>query len=358
MKGYLSTNLIRAFRFALFYSSIFLYTIVFNNPTGWALFFFLTFLLLADLILLAPSLKKIQVHSSEHTLYEVNRQHKLKLEIFRYRPTLLRIPMLTITLAENVSVQKQVLPLYSGQSKQLVFDWKPTKRGVFEQLPLVLVGSDVFQLFSKKKTLFVTGPFVILPMLQLDLAEQVYQHLLAASPNFTAPFGDQTFTVRNFRKYNTGDPLNSVDWKQSGKRNELIIKEFEHETKTNTHFLFYGLPDEKFEELLSLYYSLIHLVEKRLSFEETILATMPDSTSKEIQLALMTPLRKECPLPTFSNKKLVIFAPKKTEYLDMQLTSLQKKNDIFLFTFEDEMICLHWKDQVTVIKKGGPILEK
>ncbi|MFD1901859.1 DUF58 domain-containing protein [Enterococcus termitis] len=42
--------------------------------------------------------------------------------------------------------------------------------------------------------------------------------------------------IRNFRPYQKGDALHSIDWKQTGKRNELIVKEYEHESESDTHF--------------------------------------------------------------------------------------------------------------------------
>lgn len=358
MKRYMITNLIRTLGISIFYVAVFMYTIIFNTSTGWLFFFFLTFLLLFDFLTMIPSLRKIQIRLIESIIYEANRPNNIKLEMFRYRPTLLRLPMLMINLKNNSFVKKQYVTLYSGQKKELTFEWTPTQRGIFHQLSFVLTGSDLFRLFSKQSELALSGPIVIMPTLQLDLAEQIYQQLLKSMPNFIFPLGNQTFSIRNFRKYQVGDSLNSVDWKQSGKRNELIIKEYEHEAEAETHFVFYGLSHKNFEELLSIYYSFIRLVETKRTLRQTILAEIPDSTPKEYTLATASPLAKECRLPAFSNKKLVVFAPSKTTQLSEQLNDLKKRNDIYLITFLDGALCLQREDQVSAIHKGGPILEK
>ena len=353
MKRYRLNNLIRTLSISIFYIIVFLYTIIFNTATGWLFFFFLTFLLLWNFLTMIPSLKKIQIQLSESTIYEANRPNNIKLEIFRYRPTLLRIPILTISLKNNLFAEKQYLSLYSGQKNELTIIWNPVQRGVFRQLSFVLSSSDLFRLFSKQSELVLTGPFVIMPTLQLDVAKQIYQQLLKSMPYFISPLGNRTFSIRNFRKYQVGDSLNSVDWKQSGKRNELIIKEYEHETQAETHFVFYGSSHENFEELLSIYYSFIYLAETKSAFQQTVLAEIPDSTPNDYTLAVATPLIKECPIPFFSHKKLVIFAPIQTNYLSEQLNGLKKKNDIVLITFIDGRLCLQRDDQVSVIHEGG-----
>lgn len=353
MRRYLASNLIRAISVTIFYTAIFLYTIIFNTPTGWLLFFFLIVLLLLDLLTLLPSLKKIRVQLTERTTFEVNQLNEIHLDIFRYQPALLRIPLLRIFLKENSSVNEQYLALYSGKKRALVFSLKPTQRGLFNELPVVLVSSDALGVFSKQHTLALAGPFLILPKLQLDLAEALYQQLVTSQSDFFTPYGNKTFSIRNFRKYQVGDSFSLVDWKQSGKRNELIVKEYEHETQADSHFIFYGVAHKNFEELLSIYYSFVCLVEKKLRFQQTLLVESPNSISKEQIMAAAMPLTKEQDLPNFSNKKLVIFAPVKTNQLTEQLEYLKKNNALFLITIDDGKLRLDWQDQVTIIDKGG-----
>ena len=357
MKRYLINNLIRAIGIALFYTAVFLYAIIFNNPTGWLLFFFLLFLLLLDIFTLLPSLKKIKVQSIEKTIYRVDQSSNIQVELFRYRPTLLPIPTLMIFLSENSATNNHYLGLYSGQRKDLTFEWRPSQRGIFQELSFVLVSTDLFRLFSKQYVVKATGPFVVMPTLQIDVAEQLYHQLVSSMVNFTTPFGNQTFSIRSFRNYQVGDPFNLVDWKLSGKRNELIVKEYEHEAETETYFVFYGLAHEKFEELVSIYYSFIHFVEHKLSFQQTILADIPDAALKEFTMATVAPLSQECALPSYSNKKLVIFTPCKTPQLAEQLNHLEKTNELCLITFEEGALAFLWKDQISSLHKGGPIFE-
>ncbi|MEI5990960.1 hypothetical protein A5881_002465 [Enterococcus termitis] len=358
MKRYKSNNLIRMIGILTFYIVTFLYTIIFNNSTGWLLFFFLTFLLLLDLATLLPSLKKIQIQSTERSIYRVDQSSSIQIEVFRYRPTLWPIPTLMIFFSPNSSTNTHYLALYSGQKQELIFEWSPSQRGIFQELAVDFVSTDLFRLFSKRIRTTAKGPFVVMPALQLHLAEQVYQQLLNLSSDLASPFGNQTFSIRNFRSYQIGDSFHLVDWKQSGKRNELIVKEYEHESETDTHFVFYGFAHEKFEEVLSIYYSFIQLVENKLSFQQTIIADFPSDTPREMILASATPLSEVDDLPVWTNKNIVIFAPHKTEHLMEQLYALTRNNNVFLISFEGEALSLYWKDHVQVINKGGHILEK
>lgn len=358
MKQYKLNNLIRATGVFVFYMLIFLYTIIFNNSTGWLLFFFLTFLLLFDILTLLPALKNIQIQTLEHSIYRVGQTSNIKVEVFRYRPTVWPISTLIVFFGATPLASKHYLALYSGQKKELSFEWAPSKRGIFQGLSFVLVSTDLFRLFSKQFRVTATGPFVVMPTLQLGVAEQLYQQLMNISSELATPFGNQTFSIRNFRSYQIGDSFNLVDWKQSGKRNELIVKEYEHESETETHILFYGFAHEKFEAILSVYYSFIHLVENKLAFQQTIVADIPHTTPNELTLAAAAPLTEMRDLPTFANKNIVLFAPHKTDQLIEQLEDLTRNNNVFLITFEDTALSLHWKDQVMLIDEGGHNLEK
>lgn len=358
MKKNKLNNLIAGLFVVLFYIAVFLYAIIFNNATGWSLFFFLTLLLLFDVLTLIPALKNVQLHSIGNTFYEVGQQHTLELEVFRYRPALLLIPLLLIVFKQPPSTRKQSLAFYSGQPKKLVFEWEPLQRGIFEELPFILTSYDLFLTFSKQSELVVTGPFVVLPRLQTSLAEQLYQQLLKADPALSNAFGYQTFSIRNFREYQIGDSLNLVDWKQSGKRNEWIVKEYDYEVKNELQLLFCGLPHKNFEALLSVYYSFVLLLEHKLDFRQTILADYPSTTLKEHLLAAVTPLSTEPILPAFTHKKLVVFVPSRTSCLEEQLRDLKRNNDLFLITFNADELCLYWKNQRYTLDKGGLLLER
>ncbi|MFD2308074.1 DUF58 domain-containing protein [Enterococcus termitis] len=342
----------------LFFIGVFLYAVVFNNSTGWLLFFFLSFLFLFDLLTLIPSTKKIELRLTESAVYTAFEQSRIVCELFRYRPTLLPIPRLLIVPIGNSSLEQQSFYLYTGQKKEVSFQWTPAQRGFFQELPFVFISSDWLDLFTKQTTINLRGPFIVQPVIQQEISEKLYEQLLIFQPNLALAFGTQTFLIRNFRPYQKGDALHSIDWKQTGKRNELIVKEYEHESESDTHFLFYGIAHEQFEEILSIYYSFTQLAKNKPNFEQVILANIPDDASQEYLLATIEPLLEEPIIPTFSNQKLVLFSPALTPNLKEQLHLLQKNNELFLITFENNELCLFWKDQVINFAKRGDSIEK
>lgn len=336
-----------------FYLATFFYAIIFDNTTGWSFFFFLSFLLILDLISFIPSLKKINCELMESKSYEIGMTSDLPIEIFCYRPTWLPIPQLTIYLAEQKELAQETILLYSGDKKEINFQWAPKKRGIFHQLSVSFLAQDLFGFLPKKGTLLLKGPFVILPKKQLSLAENLYHQLSQIQPTFSNAFGQRGFSIRNFRSYQSGDALGLIDWKQSGKRNELIVKEYETEIETFTHLIFCGSDHEKFEEILSAYYSFIQFIEKKIDFKQTILADSMANVAGEKIFAALTPTKKEIILPTFSRKKLVIFAPIQTKSLSKQLTGLKRTNEVFFVTFNKKHLCLYWNDQTIPISSGG-----
>lgn len=342
-------NSLKIFVILLFYLCIFLYSVIFNNSAGWSLFFFLTFLLFYILLTMLPSLKKVQLNWTQTTVYTMDLPAKIELRMFSSQSALFRIPILTLFFVHK----KQDFVLYTGKSTRVCFEWIPAKRGVFQQLPLILKRSDPLGILTKQTNRTIAGPFVVMPKLQISSAEKIYQQLLVLSPVFASPFGFQHFSIRSLRKYQVGDSLKLVDWKQSGKKNELIVKEYEYETETDTHFIFYGLAHESFEALLSVYYSFTRLAETTSSFQQTILGTIPDGTPQEQLLAAVMPLEDEADLPNLSKKKLVIFSPTESAHLNEQLHYLSKSNDLFLVTFKEDSLYLDWKGLSFLLEQGG-----
>ncbi len=358
MKHNRFTKFTKIISILLFSFAIFLYVVTFNNSTGWWLFFFLIFLLLFDLLTLLPSLKKIELRLTGTTVFTMSEQNTITGELFRYRTVLVPLFFLELFPVLKARIERQRFYLYSGQKKELSFRWTPMQRGIDQQLSFILISSDWLGLFTKQITIDVAGPLIVQPLFQKEAAEQLSEQLLMIQPNFAVTFGTQTFMIRNFRPYQTGDPLHSIDWKQTGKRNELIIKEYEHELDVDTYFLFYGIAHQQFEEILSLYYSLIQLLNNKQAFEQVILANIPAEAPQAYLMSSIEPLSEEPDLPAFKNKKLVVFSPTSTTRLDQQLKNWDRTNETFLVTFEGDNLHLIWQDQIIPINKGGDFIAK
>ncbi|MBP1046030.1 DUF58 domain-containing protein [Enterococcus sp. BWM-S5] len=349
MKNNLLRNILRMIPVLLFYLALFFYAVVFNNSSGWALFFFLTFLLAANFISLIPSHKKLRLAMIESSTYLVNQSSQLAVEIYTDRPLLLPLYGVTVTQSTSVEKENYFFLAYTGNRKVLTFHWVPTKRGFFSELPVSIHSTDFLKLISKQSVQLLTGPFPVLPKVNNDLAEKLLQAVLTVQPNFYVPFGNRTFMIRDFREHQVGDPLRMIDWKQSSKRSELIVKEYEQEQEQETCILFYGQAHTYFEELLSIYYSVTRHLNGRMTYRTKLLADYSSDTPEEYVLAALQPFSEEPEIPFSTNKKLLIFAPEQTEKLQEQLQLLARTNEILLVTTNAGRLCLHYKDQVIYI---------
>ena len=103
-------------------------------------------MVLADLLFILPSLNKIQVTLEESIQTQINKETPLPLQVFKYRPTLLPIPKLSL-LFQN---QEQTLTFYRGESIRLEVLWLPTARGAYNGLPLTLTSQELLGDSSEK----------------------------------------------------------------------------------------------------------------------------------------------------------------------------------------------------------------
>lgn len=349
MKNLLLKNTLRAIPVLLFYLALFLYAAVFNNASGWVLFFFLTFLFFANLISLIPSHKNIRLEMLESSSYQVGSHSQLVFELFNYRPLLMPLFAMTVKLQSSPNSEAPFFPAYWGKKYILSFDWTPKTRGVFTELPVILSSTDFLKLFAKQSLQPLKGTFPVLPQLQKLTAERLIQAILALQPDFYASFGNHTFNVRNFREHHMGDPLRMIDWKQSSKRNELIVKEYEQEQEQAPLLILYGQQHENFEELLSIYYTTCQLLKNRLPFESVLLADYPTDLPDQQLFAVLQPEAEAPILPSYANKTLILFAPERTDTLLAQVDALERTNELFLVTIEADRPCLYREGQVIPI---------
>jgi uncharacterized protein (DUF58 family) len=103
------------------------------------------------------------------------------------------------------------------------------RRGSFSLGPTILRAGDPFGLFRTKKEIPAEKSIIVLPMI-LPIAE-------FPSPPGLLPGGkvirrktmDVTPHASGVREYATGDPLKSIHWASTARRNRLMVKEFEQD---------------------------------------------------------------------------------------------------------------------------------
>lgn len=320
--------------YSLLFLFLLLYCLVFNNQTGWMLFFFSCLLFLSSIITLFPSLKKVNLVIEKPIQGHVSETIELPIEIYRMIPSLIPIPRLVLTFPKTITNKPHYLFFYFGNSQTISYTWQPQKRGLYQEFPVTLESRDLFSFFSKKKQKKIMQSVLILP----EKKENILSVLPLLTPYFNQQnFGDPTFTVRNYRQYQRGDSLKNIDWKLSSKKQDLIYKVLETESFYRLTFIFLGQSSPFFEECLSFYYSLQEEVQKMQSLQQFIFGeNIPDAaTFDQTAFAKIQPTQKQIQLPSLNGCKIFLFVPEKTRELTQQIEPLKKRNQVYLYDCQE-----------------------
>ena len=124
----------------------------------------------------------------------------------------------------SVSAYQKTVWEYSVQAK---------RRGFHRLGSVKISGGDIFGLFDSKKTISTRDYILVYP--------QILKLPALGMPE-TRPLGEKItnlniyqdiFWNRGIRTYERGDPLNTVDWKNTAKKSELMVKTFESTSKSD-----------------------------------------------------------------------------------------------------------------------------
>lgn len=110
---------------------------------------------------------------------------------------------------------------------------RPNKRGFYRLGSVNIYGGDIFGLFESKKTTLSRDYILVYPHIfnlpDLGIPESRPLGEQITSLNI---FQDVSWT-RGVRGYEKGDPLNTIDWKFTAKKSELMVRTFESTNKSN-----------------------------------------------------------------------------------------------------------------------------
>lgn len=311
---------------ALIYLAVFFYSAVFNNDIGWTLFLFMSLVLIFSLVQLAIPLGSITAESSDTAVAHMNEAVLLPIQ-FQRQEAWLPLAQLTISVVEPLVESSETTYLF-WREEQHDFTWRPTQRGLYQNLTLRYQSSDFFQLFTKSRKVEITKQMLVLPQLQparniLRLQETMKNQA----------FGEPTFAVKNYRPYRSGDAPKNIDWKLSSKQTTLIYRELETEQLAQTVWLFLGTPSQHFEEMLSYYYSLQTVAEEPL--EQYLFGDQIDDPAQIDALAFagIQPLTSMPTLPDLKDKSIFLFTPEQTSLSAELMTHLGKNNQVTLYDY-------------------------
>ncbi len=333
MGRHLAKRMLHLFVFIVAYLILFAYCLIFNNDAGWSLWFFLTLILLFDLLSLLPSLKKVQVTIEESLQSEEGTTLSLPLEIFCYRP--LFFPFVVLSVSFDDGFHQQTLPFYRGAAIRTHAQWTPPQRGRYDTFPATLRSGDLFGFIEKKRSITIKQSLLVLPAYQA--AATALLPLITEQPQ-RYTYGEPTFTIKQFRSYRPGDSLKYIDWKLSSKQQALIFREPENQQTQTRTLIFWGEADEAFEATLSLFFSLHQLIQTQHDVQFLLFgADIPSPYHPDaLAYAQITPF-DELPagIPSLAGRQVLVIAPAATEQVQRYIDQLQRHNSCQLLTYAD-----------------------
>ena len=134
------------------------------------------------------------------------------------------VDAVSMTHSASISAYQRTAWEYSVQAK---------KRGFHRLGSVNIYGGDIFGLFDSKKTIATRDYILVYPQI-LKLPD-------LGMPE-SRPFGEKITNLniyqdiswnRGIRTYEKGDSLNTVDWKYTAKKSELMVKTFESTSKSD-----------------------------------------------------------------------------------------------------------------------------
>ncbi|MBS20934.1 MAG: hypothetical protein CL739_02415, partial [Chloroflexi bacterium] len=113
------------------------------------------------------------------------------------------------------------------------YSLKPNKRGFHRLGSVNIFGGDIFGLFQSKKTsptrdyILVYPQIINLPDLGMPESRPLGEKVTGLN------IYQDVFWNRGIRIYEKGDPLNTIDWKYTAKKTQLMVKTFESTNKND-----------------------------------------------------------------------------------------------------------------------------
>jgi len=235
-----------------------LHALTFNSVTSWILVFFLTSFYAFNLLTLAIPFSLLHSISSSLVLIRPSFDDTITIKLHSSLKTLTLFPSLKGYLTFN----DQTLSSYKNSVFQketilLTFPFEQLSRGWYDNCQLTLVCHDFFGLFRKSHTLTLDYPLAILPTSKVEQASEVYTSILDQISNTYQKTNTRSFDTKKIRPYAQGDNTKLIDWKLTSRSQEIMVREREDDAVETTYYILLGLSDEYFEEIVTLFYTLM-----------------------------------------------------------------------------------------------------
>jgi uncharacterized protein (DUF58 family) len=143
-------------------------------------------------------------------------------------------PRLWLEIANETSLPSasgsRLITLLRGRQRRfyLARTWL-IQRGAFSLGPTVIKAGDPFGLFRKKRVIPAANSLIVLPMILKINEFPSPPGLLPGGKVIRRRSMDITPHASGVREYVTGDPIKSIHWLSSARRDRLMVKEFEQD---------------------------------------------------------------------------------------------------------------------------------
>lgn len=310
------------------------YTLVFLTTVGWKL----VGLLIAVGIVIMISFNLCRISALNIQLDKVivasrNENIKTCLTIEKNQSGFVFFPILKIEIKE-LGVN-QVIYGYTGNKQMIDIHFNEKQRGKYKEVMIETESGDLFSFFKKKRDVLKEVDWMILPEF-IPNVDSVLSLIEKKRDN--EPIGEQTYDIKSHRAYVHGDSMKQVDWKLSGKSQEIIVKEYHQVVEKKLSLVFLGQASFYFEALLDVFFSLYQL--SNSLFDELYLigegvSLLPVKHTDEFaKVSKLSSIH----LDSFLNEKnedVLIFIPEMTSALQRVIDDYSTEQSIQVITYQD-----------------------
>lgn len=147
----------------------------------------------------------------------------------------------------NADSYSQSLSVTPFSKKEFVFNMACKYRGQYEIGVSDIYIEDFLGLIRLKYRIPETKKILVYPSIQSLDKFDVFTNSCSDSQNFSSGVSEDVSNIKDLRSYVYGDSLKKIHWKQTAKKNQLMIKNFQSTTDVNVNILL-DLSKNKYSE--------------------------------------------------------------------------------------------------------------
>ncbi len=151
----------------------------------------------------------------------------------------------------NADSYSQSLAITPFSKKEFVFDMVCKYRGQYEIGISDIYIEDFLGLIRLKYKIPETKKILVYPNIIYLSKFDVFANSCSDSQNFSSGIVEDVNNIKDLRNYTYGDSLRKIHWKQTAKKNQLMIKNYQSTTDVNVNILL-DLRHNKYSEDINI----------------------------------------------------------------------------------------------------------